>query len=149
MPPAVVQTIREGLAAWLEPQRLALTLFGWFGFLGATIGVVGVAALVASGIAERGHEIAIRSALGGSRLRIHLLMARRGVVPLALGSALGLLGAFLARNAVRAFLVDVHPLDLPSFAGSAIGLSVVALAVVALVARRALAIDASQALRAE
>jgi predicted permease len=149
MPAPVVETIREGLASWLQPQRLALALFGWFGLIGATIGVVGVSALVASGIAQRTREIAIRSALGGSRAHIHALMAKRGLGPLIFGCVLGLLGAFFARGALRAFLVDLDPLDLPSFLGAAATLLVVALIVVGFVARRALVVDPMQALRTE
>lgn len=149
LPDPVVRTLKEDLAAWMEPQRLALTLFGWLGSLGAVVGTVGLGALVASGVALQKREVAIRCALGSSAERVHYLMALRGARPLIVGTLLGLLGAVVARNSVRTFLIDVSPVDLPTFFYAASLLLVVAITTIVVVVRRGIGSDLMVTLRSE
>jgi predicted permease len=143
------QTIRDSMASRLRPQRLALTLFGWFALVAALVGTVGVSALVAAGIAERSREIAVRSVLGAEPGRIHALMARRGLGPVLAGCAIGLVLAYGAAGGLRAFLLDIDPFDAPSFARATFALLAGTMAAAALVARRATRVDPMTILRAE
>jgi ABC-type antimicrobial peptide transport system permease subunit len=149
MPSPRVEAIQDSLAEWLGPQRFALTLFGWFGLLGVTVAVVAVAAMVASLVAERAREIAIRAALGGSHAQAYGLMIRRSAGPVAAGCFLGLVLAFLASAATRAFLVEVDPLDISTFIASAALMIGGTTLVAVLVARRALVGEPMETLRAE
>jgi putative ABC transport system permease protein len=144
-----VSTLEDVVAERLRPQRLALAVLGWLGVLAAVVAVLGVSALVASGIAQRTHEIGIRMTLGASRARILALVSRQGLVPLAAGSACGLLAAALARNLIRVFLRDIGPLDPASFAAAAALLLGAAGLAVGVAAWSALRIEPAVALRAE
>jgi len=144
-----VATISDLIADRLQPQRLAVAVLGWLGALAALVAVLGVSSLVASGVAQRTHEIGVRVSLGASRARVLALVARQGLIPLAAGGAGGLLAAALARNLIRAFLRDIGPLDPGSFAAAA-GLLLGAAGLgVGVAAWRALSIDPATALRAE
>lgn len=143
------RTIRDAVASRLRPQRLALTLFGWFALVAALVGTVGVSALVASGIAERSREIAVRSVLGAGPGRIHALMARKGLGPVLAGCAIGLALAYGSAGGLRAFLLDIDPFDVMSFAVATLVLLAGTLAAAAIVARRATRVDPMTILRAE
>jgi putative ABC transport system permease protein len=144
-----VATISDIVADRLKPQRLAVAVLGWLGALAALVAVLGVSSLVASGVAQRTHEIGVRVSLGASRARVLALVARQGLISLAAGGAGGLLAAALARNLIRAFLRDIGPLDPGSFAAAA-GLLLGAAGLgVGVAAWRALRIDPATALRAE
>jgi putative ABC transport system permease protein len=144
-----VSTIDDLVAARLRPQRLAVLVLGWLGALAALVAVIGVSSLVASGVAQRTHEIGVRVALGATRLRVLSLAARRGLVPLAAGVVGGLTVAVLARNLIRAFLRDIGPVDFAAFAGAVALLLVATTLGVGVAAWRALRIDPAVALRAE
>jgi putative ABC transport system permease protein len=144
-----VSTLGDLVADRLRPQRLAVTVLGWLGALGVLVAVLGVSALVASGVAQRTHEIGVRVTLGATRVRVLALVARQGLIPLVAGCAAGLLGAALARNLVRAFLRDIGPLDPASFVGAAVVLLGAACVGVGVAAFRALRIDPATALRTE
>jgi predicted permease len=144
-----VSTVSDLIADRLRPQRLAVAVLGWLGALAALVAVLGLSALVASGVAQRTHEIGVRMTLGATRVRVLALVARQGLIPLAAGCAGGLLAAALARNLIRAFLRDIGPLDPASFAGAAALLLAAAGLGVGVAAWRALRIDPAAALRAE
>ncbi len=144
-----VATIGDLIADRLRPQRLAVAVLGCLGALAALVAVLGVSALVASGVAQRTHEIGIRITLGATRLRVLGLVARQGIIPLVAGCAGGLLVAVLARNLIRAFLRDIGPLDPASMAAALALLLTAAGFGVGVAAWRALRIDPAAALRAE
>jgi ABC-type lipoprotein release transport system permease subunit len=67
----------------------------------------------------------------------------------AVGCALGLLGAFAAARALRALVYEVSPTDPVALSGAVALLTVVALAASAVPVRRALRVDPTDTLRAE
>jgi len=144
-----VATINDLVADRLRLQRLAVLVLGWLGALAALVAVLGVSALVASGVAQRTHEIGVRVTLGATRMRVLGLVAWQGFVPLAGGCAGGLVAVALARDLIRAFLRDIGPLD-PVALAAAVGVLLGAAAMsIAAAAWRALRIDPVAALRAE
>jgi predicted permease len=149
MPAPVVEGMQKTLTSWLQPQRLALNLFAWFGLIAATVSIVGISAMVAAVVAERSRDVAIRRVLGGGQLAILVQTFQKGAGPLVVGCALGLVGSFLARGTVRAFLLDVEPLDIRSFAeagGALLGSGLLAIGAIAI---RALRAEPMDVLRAE
>jgi putative ABC transport system permease protein len=144
-----VSTIDDLVAARLRPQRLAVLVLGWLGALAALVAVIGVSSLVASGVAQRTHEIGVRVTLGATRMRVLGLVARQGLIPLIAGCAGGLLAVALARNLIRAFLRDIGPLDPASFVAAAALLLCAAGVGIGVSAWRALRIEPAVALRAE
>lgn len=76
-----------------DARRGLLMVFGAVGALWL-IAVANVAGLTLVQVQRRGRELAIRAALGGSRLRVAGTVAREGVLIALVGGALGALAAF-------------------------------------------------------
>jgi putative ABC transport system permease protein len=129
------------------PQRMGVTLFGFFASLSitlATIGIYGVASYVT---ALRTREIGIRIALGAARRDIGRLILLQGARPVAIGLIAGLLMAALAGRLATAFLVGVRPHDPLTFATVSLLIAALALAASYVPARRAARLDPVGALR--
>ena len=88
-------------------------------------------------------------ALGASRGEVLRLVTGEGLRLAAVGIGVGLLGAAAATRVLDSLLFEVRPLDLPTFAGAAAFLGLVAVAASALPALRASRISPSSALRAD
>ena len=144
-----IATIGENIDDSLASQRLTMTLLGVFAGLAlilASIGLYGVMALI---VTQRTRELGIRFALGASRGDVLRLVLGQGAVLVGIGLAAGLLGAFLASQALRSVLYDVAPLDPTALISALLTLSLVALIACFLPARRASLVDPIEALRME
>jgi putative ABC transport system permease protein len=86
-------------------------------------------------------------ALGAQRVDILRLTLRQGVTLVALGVALGLIGASVATRALRSLLFGVGPTDLFTFTATTLLVAGVALLACYLPARRATKVDPLTALR--
>src|SRR5207249_11146697 len=132
-----VTTMEENVEDSLATQRLTMTLLGVFAGLAlllASIGLYGVMALI---VTQRTREMGIRFAVGASRGDVLRLVLGQGAVLVGIGLAAGLLGAFLASQALRSVLYDVAPLDPTALISALLTLSLVALIACFLPARRA------------
>jgi predicted permease len=122
------------------------TLFGGLALLLAAIGLYGVLAYLA---ARRTREIGIRLALGAGRRSVLWLVARDAVVMVGVGAAIGLGAAVGAARIVGSLLFGLNAHDpMTAAVATLVLLSAAALAVL-VPARRAMAIEPSQALRDE
>jgi ABC-type antimicrobial peptide transport system permease subunit len=88
-------------------------------------------------------------ALGAQREQIGAQFLSLGLGLLAAGTALGLIGAWLAGKAMQTVLFDVPPLHLAILLGTAAIMSAVSLVACYIPARRAAMVDPVEALRAE
>src|SRR5207249_9432130 len=144
-----IATMEENIGESLASRRLTMTLLGVFAGLAlllASIGLYGVMALI---VTQRTRELGIRFALGASRGDVLRLVLGQGAVLVGIGLAAGLLGAFLASQALRSVLYDVAPLDPTALISALLTLSLVALIACFLPARRASLVDPIEALRME
>src|SRR5437868_7115114 len=144
-----IATMEENVDDSLASQRLTMALLGMFAGLAlilASIGLYGVMALI---VTQRTREMGIRFALGASRGDVLRLVLGQGAVLVGIGLAAGLLGAFLASQALRSVLYDVAPLDPTALISALLTLSLVALIACFLPARRASLVDPIEALRME
>jgi predicted permease len=142
-----VAPLSDRVARLVMPQRMGVTLMGFFSALAlilATVGIYGVASYVA---ALRTREIGIRMALGATRGEINTLMLRETAIPVAIGIAAGLGLALSAGQLAASFLMDVNPRDPLTFSAAVSLLVVVALAASYIPARRAARLDPQTALR--
>jgi predicted permease len=129
------------------PQRMGVTLFGFFSLLAlslATVGIYGVASYVA---ALRRKEIGIRIALGARREDIARLVLLQGAAPVAAGIAVGLAVALWASTFASSFMYDVQSWDPLTFAIATAGLGALTLLASYIPARRAARLDPASALR--
>ena len=112
----------------------------------AGLGIYGV---VAYGVSLRRHEFGIRMALGARIPEIYRLIVWRGLRPVMLGLAAGILTALTAGRFVRALLYGVSPIDQLTLAAVAAALTCVATLACLMPARAIITIDPARILRHE
>jgi putative ABC transport system permease protein len=100
-------------------------------------------------VAQRGHEIALRMALGASRNRVIGLIIRDGIVLSAVGLGLGLIGAYFVGRAMQSMLFGVRALDFSAFLSVAFVLFAAAILACFMPARRAASVEPMRVLRTE
>ena len=120
--------------------------FSLVALLLASIGIYGVLAFVI-GLSRR--EIAIRLALGATRGRVVRLIVRQGMTLVAIGVAIGLLGAYYATSVLSTQLFGVTATDPLTFTLVPVLLATIALAASYLPSRTAARIDPQQALKSD
>ena len=147
LPIVTAQTLDDYTAIGLVPQRIAASVAGSLGLVGlllATIGIYGVTAYMVSG---RTREIGIRIALGAQPSAVVGMVLRQGLALTATGAAIGLALAAAVSQLLGALLFGVRSIDPIAFAGSAALFSVMGLVACVGPARRAVTINAIEALR--
>jgi predicted permease len=148
-PVFTVQTLDEMLARDRWPFRVFGSLFAIFAGIALALSAVGLYAVMAYSVTQRTQEIGVRMALGAEGRQVSWMILRRGLVQLAIGLSLGLVGAFFLSKVLRTLLVRITPSDPVTFATITLLLIVVAIAACLIPARRATRVDPLVALRNE
>jgi putative ABC transport system permease protein len=148
-PVFTMQTMSQMLARQQWPFRVFGSLFAIFAVIALTLSAVGLYAVMAYSVTQRTQEIGVRLALGAGGGQVLWLILRRGLIQVAIGVTIGLLGAFFMSQALGSVLVGVTPRDPATFAGISILLVLVAIAACVIPARRASRVDPLVALRTE
>jgi putative ABC transport system permease protein len=148
-PVASISTMEKNIAESLATRRLTMTLLGFFGALALTLASVGLYGVMALSVTQRTREFGIRLALGAARGDVFRLAFGRGLLLVAVGIFVGLLGALGAGRALTSLLYDVGSLDLPALFTAILALTFVALLACWFPARRATRVDPIVALRYE
>ena len=112
----------------------------------ASIGIYGV---TAHAVSSRTREIGIRVAFGAQPAGVLRLILREGFILSVVGLGLGLIGAAVVGQAIRAYLYGIGPTDFAAFSVATLALLVAALLASYLPARRATKVDPMIALRHE
>ena len=130
-----------------RPRFLAqlLGLFAGLAFVLAAIGTYGVLSYL---VAECRSEIAIRMALGADRSSVLAGVMKEGLVLAGIGVVLGLAAALGLTRLIASLLFGVRPTDVPTVAGVAVTMILVAAVACLLPAWRASRLDPSAVLRA-
>jgi putative ABC transport system permease protein len=144
-----IATMENLVAASAAARRFALRLFESFALVALILAGIGLYGVLSGSVAERGRELAIRSALGASRGDVLGLVLRQGLVLTVAGMALGLLGAVVASGAIATLLFGVTRLDPVTYASVAALLAMASAAACGVPAWRAANIDPALALKAE
>jgi putative ABC transport system permease protein len=149
LPIAGVKTMEEIRGEVLSIDRLGVMLFSAFAFLGLVLSAIGIYSVMAFAVSQRTQEFGVRLALGAQRSRVLSLVLKEGAMLAAIGSIVGLGGAYLMGRALRSTLYGVEAFDLHAFGAVAFVLLVAALLACLLPALRASKVDPIVALRAE
>ena len=149
------QTLRDYLDRSRSALQFSLQTYGAIGIFGLVLAAIGLAGVTAYAVAQRGKEIAIRTALGATRLQVLRLVLREGAALVMCGTLFGFLGAIALAKIVSALaniFVDalgIGMTDLRLLAGAPLLLAAVALLACYVPARKAAKIDPLRALRQE
>lgn len=111
----------------LARQRFEALTVNSFAALGLLLSAIGIGGLIASSVAERWREMAVRMALGASHGRAIRTIAMPGIVLTFAGLATGLLLAYPAMTAIRKLVWGIQPSHPANFLVAAAALLTVAL----------------------
>jgi putative ABC transport system permease protein len=129
--------------------RFGAWVLGLFAAMAVLLAAVGLAASIAWWVTQRTREIGVRMALGAKPTDVSRMVVRQAAGIAAAGIALGLTGAAASTRLIASWLYGVTPLDLPTFAWSAVAMLTIAIAASYIPVRRAARVDPLVALRAE
>jgi putative ABC transport system permease protein len=137
------------VAASVAEPRFRMILLGLFAAIALALAAVGLYGVMAFAVSQRQAEIGVRMALGADRTTVLRLVLAQGMLPVAIGMAVGLAAAAALTKLMSGLLYEVSPLDPVTYAAVALVLSVVAATACYIPARRATRVDPLAALRAE
>jgi predicted permease len=133
----------------LLPAKLGAALLGAFGSLALLLATVGIYGVASFAVARRTREIGIRAALGAQRGDVLRLVVGESMRRVAIGLAVGLLGAVGLARVLSSQLYGVAAVDPVTFTVTPILLGAVALFASWIPARRAARVDPLVALRGD
>jgi predicted permease len=141
--------LQEDLEDSLSKRRLALSLLSWFAGIAAFLTAAGIYALMAQSVAARLREFGVRAAVGATPGALTRMILRESLLLTVPGLIAGTIMAVTFARLMKAFVYHVPAADPISIGAAAICLIAVAAVSAWLPARRAAAVDASSALKAE
>ena len=144
-----LQTLNTGIDITLTSERLLSFLASSFGIVAAFITAIGLYGVLAYSMAQRTREIGIRLALGATRSAAVWLVLRDALVMVAAGIAIALPCVWALGRLVESQLYDVKPTDPIMIATATLILCSAALGAALIPARRASAVNPTEALRFE
>jgi predicted permease len=142
-------TLEDVRAEVLAPERLNAFVVVGFAGVALLIAAVGVAGVLAFSVSARTHEFGIRLAIGSSPRRLLLGVLFEGLMIVALGLLVGVVGGYAFASLAATYTGNVRlPGPMPLLAAAAVLVSAAVLAAL-LPAARASRVDVLQALRSE
>jgi predicted permease len=141
------RTLEQVRSNSLASPRLTSILLGIFAALALAITSAGIAGVVAFSVGERTQEFGIRLALGADPRNVVGMVLRQAMGLVALGLALGFVGAHFLASAMSRLLFEINATDPPTFLAMSVMLAAVAAAASFVPARRITAVDPMIALR--
>jgi predicted permease len=144
-----IETMQKTVDTQLTGDRFGMVLFAGFAALALLLAALGIYGVMAFAVAQRGHEIGLRMALGAQRRDVVLLILRDGLKLALLGLGVGLAGVFPLGHFMRATLYGVATIDVGSLLAVAMTLLGVAVLASYVPARRSAKVDPMIALRQE
>ena len=144
-----VTTLTRTIADSVGDQRMHMSLLGVFAGIGLALALIGVYGVVSYSVARRTKEFGVRIALGAGWTGVLRMVLWQGLGLVALGCAIGVLGALAATPVIASELYGVTPNDPWTFAGAVVLILVVGGLACWIPARRATKVDPLEALRYE
>ena len=144
-----IRTLNEIVESQLAGRRIYGSLLGIFAAIAAALAAAGIYGVISYVVAERTHELGIRSALGAQRRDLLKLVLGRGLRLTLLGIGVGVALSIALTRLISHQLYGVTPTDPITFVVA--GLAIIGLAMLAcyIPAHRATRVDPMVALRHE
>jgi len=128
-------------------KAFTTTLFSIFAMIALLLASVGLHAVIAYSVSRRTQEMGIRLAIGATASDILTLVMRQGLLPLAIGLTLGLVGSLGINQLLQSQLVEVSAADPLTYVVATLVLVASAALGCWVPARRAMRLDPLVALR--
>jgi predicted permease len=149
LPLVDVRTQQEQIDEQLMNEHIFADLTAGFGVLALVLACIGIYGLMAYAVSRRTNEIGIRMALGARAAQVQGMVLREALWMTAIGVVAGLGGALALGKLIASLLYGLKAWDPGTLLAAAALLTIVAVGSTWVPARRAAAVDPSQALRAE
>ena len=143
------ETLDAVLSSSRSVRRFSMEMVALFAATALLLAGLGIYGTISYLVNEQRREMAIRLALGAQRGTILKMVLRRGLGLAAAGAGLGLAGALIVSHLMAGLLFGVSSIDLPTFAGVTVVLTIVALAASFIPALRAMRLDPITMLHSE
>jgi putative ABC transport system permease protein len=149
VPVVRLRTMNTVFTDTIQRPRFLAQLLGVFAGLALLLAAVGTYGVFSYIVAERRGEIGIRMALGAQRLDVLADVMKEGLVLAGAAVVIGLAGAFALSGLIASLLFGVQPIDVPTAAGVAGAMIIVAALACLMPAWRASRLDPIAALRGD
>jgi ABC-type antimicrobial peptide transport system permease subunit len=147
--PTDFQTLAQVVSASLDNRRFSVVMVGLFAGTALILAMVGLYGVIAYLTSQRVREIGIRMALGAQRSDVLGLVLGQSFTLVAVGVAVGILGAIAGTRLLGTLLYGVSAADFTTYFAVVLLLFMAALVASFLPVRRALAVNPVEALRTE
>jgi predicted permease len=141
------RTIQQLVDHATSPRRFFVVLVGIFAALGLVLASLGIYGVISYSVTRQTQEIGIRMALGATSVRVQIDVIWKTLRMALIGIAVGAAVSFVMARGITSLLFAVQPNDPPTFTGTIVLLTVVAIVAGYVPARRASRIDPMRALR--
>jgi len=144
-----MQTMSGRSASATAQARFSAALLSLFAATALSLAVIGIYGVMSLMVSSRTREIGILIALGADQRRVRRSVVGEGLGLVAIGAAIGLVGALACTRVLQTLLFDLTPSDPVTYAGIIAVLGAAATAASWIPARRAARVDPVIALRAD
>jgi putative ABC transport system permease protein len=144
-----VTTLANLVGDSIARQQFAMTLFAVFSGIAVLLAMIGIYGVMAYSVSQRTVEIGIRMALGADAGNVLRLVGARGARLIAVGIAVGVVGALVLTRFLDTLLFDLSAHDPLTFGVAIVLLTLVAAAACAVPALRASRVNPMTVMRAE
>jgi putative ABC transport system permease protein len=145
--PGSVLTLEHLYDSSLAPQRITGQMMAAFAVIALLLAALGIHGVLSYTVAQRTHDIGVRTALGARPADIVRSTLGGAMRPVGAGIVIGLLGALAMTRGLAHLLTQLSANDPVSFAAAVVVLAAAALAGSYVPARRAIKVDPLVALR--
>jgi putative ABC transport system permease protein len=149
LPLANVRTQEDIAKKSMARTSFTLIMLALAGAMAMLLGLVGIYGVISYSVSQRTREIGIRLALGAREQTVTRMFLRHGLLLTGIGVIFGLAATTVLMRLMTSLLFEVSPVDPLTYGAVGAALTAAALAASYLPARRVMAVDPVEALRAK